>query len=106
MTWVFVYKKQNLSGGGDESVHSTYEETKTARKNILEKLIRKRIIGRKHIDLEFLYKWGNYLNPEIGKDAVEELIKENILLWHPTSYGKQCSLNPRKIADVEQEITS
>lgn len=99
-----IYKKQKFNIGGDESVHSTYEERKVARKNILEKLIRKRVIGHKHIDLEFLYKWGNYLNPEIGKEAVEELIRENLLLWHPTSYGKQCSLNPRKIADVEREI--
>lgn len=82
----------------------TEEEIKLARKNILEKMVRKRIIGGKHIDLEFLYKWGNHNNLETGKEAAEQLIRENIVLWHPTSYGKQCSLNPRKIGEVEQEL--
>jgi hypothetical protein len=80
------------------------DELKSARRSILERLVRKRIIGGKHIDLEFLYSWGNYHNPEIGKEAAWQLIRENLILWHPTAYGKQCSLNPRKIDEVEEEL--
>ncbi|MCX6708099.1 MAG: hypothetical protein NTW67_00415 [Candidatus Woesearchaeota archaeon] len=36
------------------------------------------------------------------KDAAEELIKEEILITKPTSYGMQVSLNPRKREEIEK----
>ena len=36
------------------------------------------------------------------KKAVEELLKEQILLSKPTQYGLEVSLNPRKIKEIEK----
>ena len=38
------------------------------------------------------------------KKAVEELLKEQILLSKPTQYGLEVSLNPRKIREIERYI--
>ena len=38
------------------------------------------------------------------KSAVEELLKEQILLSKPTHYGLEVSLNPKKIREIEQLI--
>ena len=35
------------------------------------------------------------------KKAVEELLKEQILLSKPTQYGLEISLNPKKIREIE-----
>ena len=36
------------------------------------------------------------------KKAVEELLKEQILLSKPTQYGLEISLNPKKIKEIEK----
>lgn len=36
------------------------------------------------------------------KKAVEELLKEQILLSKPTHYGLEVSLNPKKIKEIEE----
>lgn len=36
------------------------------------------------------------------KKAVEDLLKEQILLSKPTQYGLEVSLNPRKIKEIEK----
>jgi len=36
------------------------------------------------------------------KKAVEELLKEQILLSKPTHYGLEVSLNPKKIEEIEE----
>ena len=35
------------------------------------------------------------------KKAIEELLKEQILLSKPTNYGLEVSLNPKKIKEIE-----
>lgn len=67
---------------------------------ILEKLYRNRVVGAKHISLEDLrtgcpsHERGN-----IEKN-LKKLVKENLVLQHPTSYGTQYALNPQSIQDV------
>lgn len=67
---------------------------------VLEKLYRNRIVGAKHISLEDLrtgcpsHERGN-----IEKN-LKKLVKENLVLQHPTSYGMQYTLNPQRLQDI------
>ena len=36
------------------------------------------------------------------KKAIEELLKEQILISKPTHYGLEVSLNPRKVKEIEE----
>lgn len=36
------------------------------------------------------------------KKAIEELLKEQIVLSKPTHYGLEVSLNPKKIKEIEE----
>ena len=38
------------------------------------------------------------------KKAIEELLKEQILLSKPTHYGLEISLNPKKTREIEELI--
>ena len=74
------------------------------KKIILRKLYRHRIIGGKHTAIENLTK--SLPKHLIGdaKDAIDELIKEELILTKPTSYGLQVSLNPEKIDEIHKII--
>lgn len=67
---------------------------------ILEKMYRNKIVGAKHISLEDLrtgcpsHERGN-----IEKN-LKKLVKENLVLQHPTSYGMQYALNPQQLPDI------
>lgn len=67
---------------------------------ILEKMYRNKIVGAKHISLEDLrtgcpsHERGN-----IEKN-LKKLVKENMVLQHPTSYGMQYALNPQHLQDI------
>ena len=67
---------------------------------VLEKLYRNRVVGAKHISLEDLgtgcpsHERGN-----IEKN-LKKLVKENLVLQHPTSYGMQYALNPQRLQDI------
>lgn len=68
--------------------------------------------------LKYLGKWGGshtsidnlpkgfpkHIRGDV-KDVAKELIKKNLLLAKPTSYGLEVSLNPEKKKEIE-EITS
>lgn len=41
-------------------------------------------------------------NTKEVKKAVEELLKDNLLLSKPTHYGLEVSLNPKKIKEIEK----
>ena len=57
--------------------------------------------GASHTSFDNLPKgFPGHLRGDVKKIA-EKLIKENILLVKPTSYGKEISLNPAKKAEVE-----
>ena len=75
------------------------------KKIILRKLYRHRIIGGKHTAVEHLTKGlPRHLTGD-AKEAVNELIKEGLILPKSTSYGLQVSLNPRKINLNKRIIT-
>ncbi len=75
---------------------------KEIRYKIIRKLARHRIIGGKHTSIENIPKG---MPKELRKRVIEEvkeLIREGIITSHPTSYGVQISLNPRKIKEIRE----
>ena len=74
------------------------------KKIILRKLYRHRIIGGKHTAVENLTKGLPKHIVGEAKEAVNELIKEGLLLQKPASYGLQVSLNPKKIDEITKII--
>ena len=82
------------------------EEILIIKKFIVRKLYRKRMWLHKHTNIHNLPKGlSNELrvSREV-KNAVEELLKEQILLSKPTHYGLEVSLNPKKIREIEELI--
>jgi len=69
-------------------------------KAILRKLFYDNRIGKKHISLENL-KTGfpSHLKGDIDK-KLKRLVKDNLILQHPTSYGLQYALNPQRLQDI------
>jgi hypothetical protein len=69
-------------------------------KAILRKLFYDNRIGAKHISLENL-KTGfpSHLKGDIDKE-LKKLVKENLILHHPTSYGPQYALNPQRLKEI------
>ena len=67
---------------------------------ILEKMYRNRIVGARHISLEDLrtgcpsHERGNV------EKSLKKLVKENLILKHPTAYGMQYALNPQRIDEI------
>jgi len=82
------------------------EERLVIKKFILRKLYRRKIWLHKHTSIHNLPKGlSNELrvSKEVRK-AIEELLKEQILLSKPTHYGLEVSLNPKKIREIEELI--
>ncbi len=70
------------------------------KKAILKKLFRHNIWGAKHTSIDNLQKgFPSHLKGE-AKIAAKELIKEELILIKPTSYGEEVSLNPRKKEEI------
>lgn len=69
-------------------------------KKILTKMLADHRIGARHISLENL-KTGfpSHVKGEVEK-CLKNLVKKNLVLQHPTSYGMQYALNPQSIQDV------
>lgn len=67
---------------------------------ILEKMYRNRIIGGRHASLEDLrtgcpsHERGNI------EKTLKKLVKENLVVQHPASYGMQYALNPQRIEEI------
>lgn len=67
---------------------------------ILEKMYRNRVVGAKHISLEDLrtgcpsHERGNI------EKSLKKLVKGNLVLQHPTSYGMHYALNPYRLQDI------
>ncbi|MDD1760822.1 MAG: hypothetical protein LUQ59_01185 [Methanothrix sp.] len=73
----------------------------TLKAQILKKLRRHNCWGGKHTSIENLQKG---IKSDLRGDVpgiAEELIKEKLLLDHPTSYEIQVSLNPKKKAEID-----
>ena len=69
-------------------------------KAILRKLFYDNRIGKKHISLENL-KTGfpSHIKGDVDK-KLKKLVKENLILMHPTSYGPQYALNPQRLNEI------
>ncbi|MDE1763784.1 MAG: hypothetical protein KGH88_06030 [Thaumarchaeota archaeon] len=67
---------------------------------ILRKLLYDNRIGARHISLENL-KTGfpSHLKGDVDK-RLKKLVKENLILQHPTSYGPQYALNPQRLQEI------
>lgn len=77
------------------------------KKFIVRKLYRKKTWLHKHTNINNLPKGlSNKLrvSKEV-KNAIKELLKEQILLSKPTHYGLEVSLNPKKIKEIEEFIS-
>ncbi|HLC65796.1 MAG TPA: hypothetical protein VJI46_06775 [Candidatus Nanoarchaeia archaeon] len=74
------------------------------KKIILRKLYRRRVIGCKHTTIENLTHGLPKHLAGLAKEAVDDLIKDGIILQKPTSYGLQVSLNPDKIDEIARII--
>jgi hypothetical protein len=73
-------------------------------KALLHKLFRHGYIGAKHTAIENLPKgFPKHMHKEVMKTA-EKLTKKGLLTLKPTSYGIHVSLNPHRIAEIEQKI--
>ena len=82
------------------------DEKLIIKKFIVRKLYRKRMWLHKHTNIHNLPKGlSNELrvSREV-KNAIDELLKEQILLSKPTHYGLEISLNPKKIKEIEELI--
>jgi len=80
------------------------EDRLIIKKFIVRKLYRKKMWLHKHTNINNLPK-GLSNQLRVSKDvkkAVEELLKEQILLSKPTQYGLEISLNPKKIKEIEK----
>jgi len=88
------------------------EEQNRVKKLILQKLIRSKVWGGKHVPLDVVTKGipEHYRNTHKGKKAVEKVLKELtndewiILLTKKTGKGSDdhVSLNPRKVSEIKQ----
>jgi len=68
---------------------------------ICKKLVRHRYWGGKHISSEDILKgFPSHLKKDF-KNEIDELVRENILLTKPTSYGTRYSLDP----GMKEEVT-
>ena len=69
-------------------------------KAILRKLYYDNRIGKRHISLENL-KTGfpSHLKGDVDK-KLKRLVKDNLILQHPTSYGPQFALNPQRLQEI------
>lgn len=73
---------------------------------VLEKLYRNRIIDAKHISFDDLVTGSpKHVRGDIKK-KLQKLIKVNLVLQHPTSYGMQYTLNSKRLDDIRKIIHS
>lgn len=72
-------------------------------KYILEKMIRKRVIGSKHIQYENILK--SIRSDEVGdlKKAIKELLKKNYLVWYDKG-RKAIQLNKYKLKEIREYL--
>ena len=63
-------------------------------------------IGARHLGLEDLKRgFPSHAKGDV-ESKLKKIIKENLVLQHPTSYGMQYSLNPKTLEVVKKIIQS
>jgi hypothetical protein len=71
---------------------------------VLKKLRRRDYWGGRHTSIDNIQKSvKSHLRGDVPRIA-EDMIKEGLLLHHPTSYGTQVSLNPQRKAEIDKII--
>ncbi len=71
---------------------------------IVKKLFHHGYIGGRHTDIENLKKGlAGHVKGDV-KESAKELVKEEILILKPTSYGLHVSLNSRKREEIEKYL--
>ena len=69
-------------------------------KTILRKLFYDRRIGGRHLGLEDLKRgFPSHIKGDVDK-RLKKLVKDNLILVHPTSHGPQYALNPKRLQDI------
>ncbi len=76
------------------------------KKFILRKLTIHNVWGGKHTSPDNLQKGLPKHLRGAAKEVVSGMIKDGLLLSHPTSYGMQVSLNPRMAAKIKEILSS
>ena len=73
-------------------------------KTILEKMLMDTRIGGRHLGEQDLCRgFPSHVKGDIPK-AVKKLVKKGLVDNHPTGYGIQYSLNPRRIDEIREII--
>jgi hypothetical protein len=82
------------------------DEYRSIRLYMLRKLASHGYIGARHTSIDNLPKGlPGRLRGE-AKDVAKDMIKEGLVLSHPTSYGVQVALNPRMMDDIKKLLES
>jgi hypothetical protein len=63
-------------------------------------MYRNRIVGGRHISLEDLRTGCPSHERSNVEKTLKKLVKENLVVQHPTSYGMQYALNPQRIGEI------
>ena len=73
-------------------------------KAILRKMFYDNRIGGRHLSFEDLQRgFPSHVKGNV-KNRLKKLIRENLILHHPTSYGIQYSLNPHNLEEISKII--
>jgi hypothetical protein len=71
---------------------------------VLSKLLFENMIGGKHMSAEAIKRgFPSHAKGDVEK-ALKRLVKDNLILHHPTSYGMQYSLNPRMLEAIRKIV--
>ena len=68
--------------------------------NILRKLLRHKYIGGRHTSIESAIRGIPKHMSKQARQAVNSLIKRGYLMSHPTNYGLQIAVNPKKLKEI------
>lgn len=71
---------------------------------VLRKMHHYGYVGGRHTSIEAIKK--SFASHEKGMvdRATKKLVKAGLIMFHPTSYGPQYSLNPNRIKEIESII--
>ncbi|MGD6807560.1 MAG: hypothetical protein ACQCN4_11445 [Candidatus Bathyarchaeia archaeon] len=75
-------------------------------KRILQSLLDKQIIGAKHTSEDNAIKCLPKDARGDAKKILKKLEKEGFVMYHPTSYDRQISLNPTRIKEIQEFLKS
>jgi len=77
--------------------------TEKYRIDILSKLFYHKYIKGRHTDADTVLR--NFKDGKMAKKAMRGLIKDNLILTHPTSYGQRISINPERLNEIKKLIS-